>query len=193
VFEPFFTTKDVNKGSGLGLSMVYGFVKQSNGHIKIYSEEGHGTTVKIYLPQAIGTALPAELAGSSSTEIEGGAETILVVEDDILVRTSVVGQIQSLGYATLAAVNAAEALLFIDGPREIHLLFTDMIMPGSMNGRQLADAALQRRASLKILFTSGYSNEVIIHHGHLDAGVLLLAKPYRKSDLARMIRAALAA
>ena len=191
VFEPFFTTKEVGKGSGLGLSMVYGFVKQSNGHIKIDSEEGRGTTVRIYLPQAVGIAEPAEFARPSS--VEGGRETILVVEDDHLVRTFVVGQIQSLGYATLAAVNAAEALVVIDGPTEIDLLFTDMIMPGSMNGRQLADKALQRRSSLKILFTSGYSNEAIIHHGHLDAGVLLLAKPYRKSDLARMIRAALAA
>jgi signal transduction histidine kinase len=191
VFEPFFTTKDVGKGSGLGLSMVYGFVKQSNGHIKIDSEEGRGTTVRIYLPQAVGIAEPAEFARPSS--VEGGRETILVVEDDHLVRTFVVGQIQSLGYATLAAVNAAEALVVIDSPTEIDLLFTDMIMPGSMNGRQLADKALQRRSSLKILFTSGYSNEAIIHHGHLDAGVLLLAKPYRKSDLARMIRAALAA
>jgi signal transduction histidine kinase/CheY-like chemotaxis protein len=190
VFEPFFTTKDVGKGSGLGLSMVYGFVKQSNGHIKIDSEEGRGTTVRIYLPQAAGAAEPVEVANPSS--IEGGRETILVVEDDHLVRTFVVGQIQSLGYATLAAVNAAEALIVIDGPTEIDLLFTDMIMPGSMNGRQLADKALQRRSSLKILFTSGYSNETIIHHGHLDADVLLLAKPYRKSDLARMIRAALA-
>jgi signal transduction histidine kinase len=191
VFEPFFTTKDVDKGSGLGLSMVYGFVKQSNGHIKIYSEEGHGTTVRIYLPQVSGDARPFEdKAGDSG--IEGGHETILVVEDDNLVRTFVVGQIESLGYATLAAVNATEAMGIIDSPQHIDLLFTDMIMPGSMNGRQLADAALQRRAALKILFTSGYSNEAIIHHGHLDAGVLLLAKPYRRSDLARMIRAALA-
>ena len=191
VFEPFFTTKDVGKGSGLGLSMVYGFVKQSNGHIRIESEEGRGTTVRIYLPQAVGVAEPVELPGTPS--IEGDRETILVVEDDHLVRTFVVGQIQSLGYSTLAAVNAAEALVVIDGPQEIDLLFTDMIMPGSMNGRELADQARQRRASLKILFTSGYSNETIIHNGHLDAGVLLLAKPYRKSDLARMIRAALAA
>ena len=191
VFEPFFTTKDVNKGSGLGLSMVYGFVKQSNGHVKIYSEEGHGTTVRIYLPQATGVAQPDELANTS--RIQGGHETILVVEDDNLVRTFVVGQIQSLGYATLAAVNAAEALVVIDSSQEIDLLFTDMIMPGSMNGRELADEALRRRASLKTLFTSGYSNEAIIHHGQLDAGVLLLAKPYRKADLARMIRAALAA
>ena len=191
VFEPFFTTKEVGKGSGLGLSMVYGFVRQSNGHIKIDSEEGRGTTVRMYLPQAVGAAESAEFARPSS--VEGGRETILVVEDDHLVRTFVVGQIQSLGYATLAAVNAAEALVVIDSPTEIDLLFTDMIMPGSMNGRQLADKALQRRSSLKILFTSGYSDEAIIHHGHLDAGVLLLAKPYRKSDLARMIRAALAA
>jgi len=191
VFEPFFTTKDVDKGSGLGLSMVYGFVKQSNGHIKIYSEEGHGTTVRIYLPQAIGVAPAVEVANAEG--VEGGHETILVVEDDDLVRSFVVGQIKSLGHATLAAINAAEALAVIESPREIDLLFTDMIMPGSMNGRQLADAALQRRAALKVLFTSGYSQETIIHHGHLDEGVLLLAKPYRTSDLARMIRAALAA
>jgi signal transduction histidine kinase/ActR/RegA family two-component response regulator len=191
VFEPFFTTKDVDKGSGLGLSMVYGFVKQSNGHIKIYSEEGHGTTVRIYLPPVTGLAPSVEAASVAS--IEGGDETILVVEDDNLVRTFVLAQIRSLGYLTLEAVNAAEALVVIDSPQKIDLLFTDMIMPGSMNGRQLADAALQRRDSLKVLFTSGYSNEAIIHHGHLDAGVLLLAKPYRKSDLAHMIRAALAA
>jgi CheY-like chemotaxis protein len=110
-----------------------------------------------------------------------------------LARAKCVGQINSLGYVTLSAINAAEALLVIDRAQHVDLLFTDMIMPGAMNGRQLADAALQRRASLKILFTSGYSNEAIIHHGHLDAGVLLLAKPYRKSDLARMLRAALAA
>jgi signal transduction histidine kinase/CheY-like chemotaxis protein len=191
VFEPFFTTKDVDKGSGLGLSMVYGFVKQSNGHIKIYSEEGHGTTIRIYLPQIVGAALPAKVA--DATNLEGGHEAILVVEDDELVRTFVVGQIMSLGYLTVTAVNAAEALLVIDGPKEIDLLFTDMIMPGPMNGRQLADAALLRRPALKILFTSGYSNEIIIPHGYLDAGVLLLAKPYRKADLARMIRTALAA
>jgi signal transduction histidine kinase/CheY-like chemotaxis protein len=191
VYEPFFTTKDVDKGSGLGLSMVYGFVKQSHGHIKIYSEEGHGTTVRIYLPQATGAAPAAEVVNEPN--IEGGHETILVVEDDNLVRTFVIGQIQSLGYATLAAVNAMEAMVIIDSSQKVDLLFTDMIMPGSMNGRQLADAALQQRGALKVLFTSGYSNEAIIHHGHLDAGVLLLAKPYRKSDLAQMIRAALAA
>jgi len=192
VFEPFFTTKEVGKGSGLGLSMVYGFVKQSNGHIKIYSEKDHGTTVRIYLPQAASTALPA--AGLESTAaIEGGNETILIVEDDHLVRTFVVGQIRSLGYVTLSAVNAEEALGVIDSAQPIDLLFTDMIMPGSMNGRQLADEALRRRPTLKILFTSGHTEDTVIHYGRLDAGVLLLAKPYRKADLARMIRSAIEA
>jgi CheY-like chemotaxis protein len=190
VFEPFFTTKEVGKGSGLGLSMVYGFVKQSNGHIKIYSEKDHGTTVRIYLPQAAGVALPADELESTAA-IEGGSETILIVEDDHLVRTFVVGQIQSLGYVTLSAVNADEALVVIDSAQTIDLLFTDMIMPGSMNGGQLADEALRRRPSLKVLFTSGYTENTVIHYGRLDAGVLLLAKPYRNADLARMIRSAL--
>jgi PAS domain S-box-containing protein len=190
VFDPFFTTKEVGKGTGLGLSMVFGFVKQSNGHIKIYSEEGHGTTVKIYLPRATGLAhTAAELQASS--QIEGGTEVVMVVEDDALVRRFVVTQIESLGYSTLEASNAAEALKVIGNTATIDLLFTDVIMPGPMNGRQLTDEALQRRPSLKVLFTSGYTENAIVHHGRLDTGVLLLAKPYRKSDLARMIRMAL--
>ncbi len=193
VFEPFFTTKDVGKGSGLGLSMVYGFVKQSNGHIKIYSEAGLGTTVRIYLPQATGLAQPITDELASTSILEGGDETILVVEDDDLVRTFVVGQIQSLGYVALSAVNADAALVVINSAQTIDLLLTDMIMPGSMNGRQLSDAARRRRPSLRVLFTSGYTENTVIHYGRLDAGVLLLAKPYRKSDLARMIRAALGA
>jgi signal transduction histidine kinase len=190
VFEPFFTTKDVDKGSGLGLSMVYGFVKQSNGHIKVESEEGRGTTIRLYMPRAEGIAVPAELHGS--LPLEGGHETILVVEDDLLLRTLVAGQVRSLGYVALTAANAAEALIAIDGPAEIDLLLTDMIMPGGMNGRELAEEALRRQASLKILYTSGYSDTAIIRDGQLVPGVLLLAKPYQKSDLARMIRAALA-
>jgi len=191
VFEPFFTTKDVGKGSGLGLSMVYGFVKQSNGHIKIYSEEGHGTTVKLYLPQAADVASVAEAVVADVSGFERGDKSILIVEDDALVREYVVTQIGSLGYKTLAASNAAEALAIINGPETIDLLFTDVIIPGGMNGRQLALAAVKQRPELKILYTSGYTENAIVHHGRLDAGVLLLAKPYLSSDLARMIRTAL--
>lgn len=190
VFEPFFTTKEVGKGTGLGLSMVYGFVKQSLGHISVYSEAGQGTTIRIYLPQATGAAHAVE--PGSPLRMEGGHETVLVVEDDPLVRTFVLAQVESLGYVTLTAANAEEALAVINGAQEIDLLFTDLIMPGAMNGRQLADQALLRRPLLKILFTSGYSEDAIIHNGRLDTGVLLLAKPYRKTELARMLRCALA-
>jgi PAS domain S-box-containing protein len=190
VFDPFFTTKEVGKGTGLGLSMVFGFVKQSGGHIKIYSEEGHGTTVKIYLPRSTGQGQSAaDLL--SSADVRGGDETVLVVEDDALVRQYVVAQVASLGYSTLEAANGAEALKIIDGGTGVDLLFTDVIMPGAMNGRQLVDEALKRRPELKTLFTSGYTENAILHHGRLDEGVLLLAKPYRKPELARMLRVAL--
>ena len=192
VFDPFFTTKEVGKGTGLGLSMVFGFVKQSGGHVKIYSEEGHGTSVKMYLPRATGLNQTAAEAAISS-HIEGGTETVLVVEDDSLVRRYVMTQIESLGYTALEAVNANDALQIIDAMPSVDLLFTDVIMPGSMNGRQLVDEALKRRPNLKTLYTSGYTENAIVHHGRLDSGVLLLAKPYRKSELARMLRLALAA
>ena len=190
VFEPFFSTKEVGKGSGLGLSMVYGFVKQSGGHIKVYSEEGHGTTFRLYLPRTDAPAV--QLAEPLPAEIEGGNETILVVEDDELVRAYVSTQLQGLGYTTLTAANGAEALAIADRGAAFDLLFTDVIMPGPFNGRQLAAEMLQRRPQLKVLFTSGYTENAIIHHGRLDSGVLLLAKPYRKLDLARMLRVALA-
>jgi CheY-like chemotaxis protein len=190
IFEPFFTTKDVGRGTGLGLSMVYGFVKQSAGHIKVYSEEGHGTTFKLYLPRA--SAQAADVAEAlPESAIEGGSETILIVEDDALVRGSVTTLLQSLGYETLTAANAAEALAIADGGALFDLLFTDVIMPGTMNGRQLAEEMAKRRASLKVLFTSGYTENAIIHHGRLDPGVLLLTKPYRNVELARMLRSAL--
>ncbi len=190
VFDPFFTTKDVGEGTGLGLSMVYGFVKQSSGHIKIYSEWGHGTVVKMYLPRA--KEQPQQAATTPVIEnARGGGETILVVEDDTLVRKHAVALVAALGYITLAANNAAEALALIDDHPDIDLLFTDVVMPGAMNGRQLADEAVKRRPQLKVLFTSGYTEDALLHHGRLDPGVLLLAKPYRRTDLARMVRRAL--
>jgi CheY-like chemotaxis protein len=190
VFEPFFTTKDAGRGSGLGLSMVYGFVKQSGGHVNIYSEEGHGTTVKLYLPQAAGA--PEEVAADVGISgSEGGDEFILLVEDDALVREYVVAQIKRFGYHTLAAGNAAEALAIIDRGERIDLLFTDVMLPGGMNGRQLATEALKRRPALKVLYTSGYTENALVHHGRLDPGVLLLPKPYVSADLARMLRIAL--
>jgi CheY-like chemotaxis protein len=169
--------------------MVYGFIKQSAGHIKIYSEEDHGTTIKMYLPPG----KTPTVVGDSVTPatIEGGHETILVVEDDRLVRDYVLAQLHSLGYVTLQAANAAEALAIVAAGKPFDLLFTDVIMPGKMNGRQLADELQRTRPDLKVLYTSGYTENAIIHHGRLDSGVLLLAKPYRKSDLARTIRKAL--
>ncbi|WFU15854.1 ATP-binding protein [Bradyrhizobium sp. CB3481] len=192
VFEPFFTTKEAGKGSGLGLSMVYGFARQSNGHIKIYSEVGHGTSVKLYLPQAatVGAEEPASATGSYAGEHSD--ETILIVEDDPLVRQYVLAQINRFGFRTLAAGNAAEALALIDGAQRIDLLFTDVMLPGGVNGRQLATEAVKRRPGLKVLYTSGYAENALVHHGRLDPGVLLLPKPYVSADLARMLLTALA-
>ena len=191
VFDPFFTTKEVGKGTGLGLSMVFGFVKQSGGHIKIYSEEGHGTSVKIYLPRA--TRIAADRGGSAGLGEHRGrqrnhpgrrgrrAGAPLRHDPDREPRLHHAGGGQ----------RGRSACSVIDDDAAIDLLFTDVIMPGAMNGRQLVDEALKRRPGLKTLFTSGYTENAIVHHGRLDSGVLLLAKPYRKSELARMIRMAL--
>lgn len=187
-FEPFFTTKEVGKGSGLGLSMVYGFVKQSGGHIKIYSEQGHGTTIKLYLPPGEGTA---DVAASAAPHAEGGAETIFVVEDDTLVRNFVTAQLQSLGYRTVAAADSKAALQLIEAGQAFDLLFTDVVIPGGMSGRELAEEVAKRRPGLKVLYTSGYTDNAIVHHGKLDDGVMLLTKPYRRNQLAEMIRKAL--
>jgi signal transduction histidine kinase/ActR/RegA family two-component response regulator len=191
VFEPFFTTKEAGKGSGLGLSMVYGLTKQSGGHIKIYSEVGQGTTVRLYLPRGR-TAGTADAAAATAKEIVMGSETILVVEDDPLVREFVVGQLDALGYATEVAENAAEALARLDKMERVDLLFCDVILTGGVNGKQLADEAVRRKPGLKVLFTSGYTEDAIMHNGRLDPGVLLLTKPYRMADLARMVRLAIA-
>jgi signal transduction histidine kinase/CHASE3 domain sensor protein/CheY-like chemotaxis protein len=190
VFEPFFTTKEVAKGSGLGLSMVYGFVKQSGGHIKVYSEEGHGTTIRLYLPPAHGHA---ETVISAVAPISGGTETILVVEDDSLVRNFVIAQLHSLGYKTIAAADSRAALVHVESGQPFDLLFTDVIMPGGMTGRELAVEVAKRRPGMKVLYTSGYTDNAIMHHGRLDEGVLLLTKPYRRPQLAQMVRLALGA
>jgi CheY-like chemotaxis protein len=168
------------------------FARQANGHLKVCREAGRGTFVELYLPKVTGPA-PALAQGSGQPGIDGGDEAVLVVEDDPLVRKYVVIQVQSLGYRTRVAGNASEALAIIAEGGEIDLLLTDVMMPGSMNGRQLAIEALSRRPLLKVLYTSGYSESAMVRDGHLDAGVLLLAKPYRKADLAKMIRIALAA
>ncbi len=190
VFEPFFTTKEVAKGSGLGLSMVYGFVKQSGGHIKVYSEEGHGTTIRLYLPPAHGHA---EMVISACAPISGGTETILVVEDDSLVRNFVIAQLHSLGYKTIAAADSRAALVHVESGQPFDLLFTDVIMPGGMTGRELAVEVAKRRPGMKVLYTSGYTDNAIMRHGRLDEGVLLLTKPYRRPQLAQMVRLALGA
>jgi PAS domain S-box-containing protein len=188
-FEPFFTTKEVGKGSGLGLSMVYGFVKQSGGHVKIYSEEGYGTSIKLYLPPARGTP---DVVASAAVAASGGDETILVVEDDAFVRTFVDTQLRGLGYKTLIAANGKEALSYADRGESFDLLFTDVVMPGGMSGRELAEAIRKQRPAIKVLYTSGYTDNSIVHHGRLDEGVLLLTKPYRRPQLAQMVRLALA-
>lgn len=190
VFEPFFTSKEIGKGTGLGLSMVYGFVKQSSGHVTITSNEGSGTTIKLYLPATTESLDVLDVEPLASHEF--GDERILVVEDDRLVRDYVTTQLHSLGYTTRTASNAAEALSFIESGEAVDLIFTDLIMPGSMNGRQLADEIHKLRPGSRILFTSGYTEDTVIHEGRLDPDVLLLAKPYRKSELAKMVRIALA-
>ncbi|MBB1092357.1 PAS domain S-box protein [Rhodopseudomonas palustris] len=190
VFDPFFTTKEVGKGTGLGLSMVYGFIKQSGGHITLYSEVGLGTTFRLYLPRA-STENEREAATSSEQGAVGGTETILVVEDDAMVRSYVNAQLKSLGYTALSVGNATAALSISDSGAEFDLLFTDVVMPGPHNGVQLAAEMSKRRPGLKVLFTSGYSENALIYNDRLDPDILLLSKPYRRADLARMIRLAL--
>jgi PAS domain S-box-containing protein len=187
VFEPFFTTKGVGHGTGLGLSMVYGFARQTGGTVAIESEVGRGTVVKLFLPRSIGqlasTAGPASAPGLSR-----GHETILVVEDDPLVQGYVIAQLGSLGYRTLVASDGASALVLVEQGAKFDLLFTDIIMPGGMNGKQLAEAIREHRPGVRVLYTSGYADDAIVHEGHLDPGVALLRKPYRKAELSQKIR-----
>ena len=187
-FDPFFTTKAVGKGTGLGLSQVFGFAKQSGGHAAIYSEVGQGTTVKLYLPRFHG-ADPGQVAHLPAGEISGGqaSEIILVVEDEQRVRHFAVDALRELGYTAISAATPAEALDALDEQPEITMLFTDIVMP-EMNGRELADAARAKRGNLKILFTTGYTRNAVVHNGMIDIGIAFLPKPYSMGDLARKIR-----
>ena len=190
VYEPFFTTKAEDKGTGLGLAMVYGFLKQSGGHVKIYSEVGAGTTVKLYFPREVATE--DALIAAPSGEVQGGEETILVVEDDDEVREVAVSMLAELGYRVVKARDAASALVIVDSGIPIDLIFTDVMMPGTVRSPDLARKAKERLPNVTVLFTSGYTQNAIVHGGRLDPGVELLAKPYTREALARKIRHVLA-
>jgi CheY-like chemotaxis protein len=191
-FDPFFTTKEAGRGTGLGLSQVYGFVRQSGGHVKIYTEVGDGTTIKIYLPRLLSPEAAHEPQPAPTAVPHGNGQTVLLVEDEPNVRSLAVDQVRELGYQVLDASDAASALHLLDRHSEIELLFTDVGLPGGMNGRQLADEARRRRPDLKVLFTSGYARNAIIHHGRLDPGVQLITKPFTFSGLAAKLRQVLA-
>jgi signal transduction histidine kinase len=191
-FDPFFTTKEVGKGTGLGLSQVFGFTKQSGGHVKIYSEPGAGTTVKLYLPRFFGAKEPkAFLEPAGAPRIERGAgEVILVVEDEASVRKLTIEGLTELGYTVLEAETAAAALRVLDSNENVALLLTDVVMP-DMNGRKLAEAALHRFPDLRVLYMTGYTRNAIVHNGVLDADVQLLSKPFTIETLALKVREAL--
>jgi nitrogen-specific signal transduction histidine kinase len=190
-FEPFFTTKDVGKGSGLGLSMIYGFVKQSRGYVRIDSELGRGTSVKIHLPRA---ADDVALARQESRDgsLPRGSEKILLVEDDAMVRDLVVMQLGHLGYRVVSTASGSKALEALEREGGFDLLFTDVVMPGGLDGRQLADEAWKIFPGLPVIFISGYAESAVVHHGRLDQRVHLLKKPFRRRELAMKIRDALA-
>jgi PAS domain S-box-containing protein len=192
IFEPFFSTKQFGVGTGLGLSMVFGFAKQSGGSVVVEGEEGEGACFRIFLPKADvepSDALAAsEAPPAADRELRGGSETILCVEDDDVVRAHVIGRLESLGYTVIAASNAAQALELVNSGTAFDLLFTDIVMPGTMNGRQLAEQVARLRRPLRVLYTSGNTFDAFSSPGRLGEGVLLLAKPYRKAELARMVR-----
>ena len=192
-FEPFYTTKEVGKGSGLGLSMVFGFAKQSNGHVSIYSAPGLGTTVRIYLPQAATDASRASEVSADEGSLPKGHETILVAEDDPFVRSSVILRAESLGYTVVAAENGNDALSKLSANPDIDMLFTDIVMPGGMSGWELAELARLIRPGLPVVFSSGYAREALIEQGRASAQSIILNKPYRKAELAHRLREALTA
>ncbi|MBB4839651.1 PAS domain S-box-containing protein [Sphingomonas kyeonggiensis] len=188
-FEPFFTTKEVGRGTGLGLSMVYGFIRQSGGHVRIYSEPGHGTTVKIYLPRYRGQAHVPEATAAEVAPQGKVHETILVCEDNDDVRAYTVEVLRELGYRVIEAGDGPATLAALDAEQgPIDLLFTDVVLPRGMTGAVLAAEAQEKRPALKVLFTTGYARNTIVHHGRLDPGVQLLPKPFTYTDLAAKVR-----
>jgi PAS domain S-box-containing protein len=187
-FDPFFTTKDVGHGTGLGLSQVYGFAKQSRGHVKIYSEVGEGTTIKLYLPRALSAVNEDEERVVEPLSLGRKTETVLVVEDDADVRGYSCDTLNELGYSVVAAENGAAGLRLLDANPQISVLFTDVGLPGGMNGRQLAAEARKRRPDLRVLFTTGYARNAIVHEGRLDPGVDLITKPFSQAALAEKLR-----
>ena len=192
VFEPFFTTKGLGRGSGLGLSMVYGFIKQSRGHVAIYSEPGVGTTMKLYLPRSTAqTAAHTSRIHTTGPVPRGGGEVVLVVEDNAPVRRVTVRALESLGYVTIESADAEAALLILRGDARVDLLLTDVVLPGETNSTQLVTEALELRTNLAIIYTSGYTENAVIHHGRLDAGVQLLEKPFTPDGLGHRVHAAL--
>jgi PAS domain S-box-containing protein len=191
VFEPFFTTKEVGRGTGLGLSMVYGFVKQSRGHVKIYSEVGHGTSIKLYLPRATDAEARPSEDPAAPVAHKGGDETVLVVEDSSAVRKVAVSMLRGLGYRVREAEDGKAALAILREPGAIDLLFTDLVMPNGIDGQELLVMAREQRPGLKALFTSGYSEHFLKGRGATDRSVPLLGKPYRAHQLAEAVRKAL--
>jgi CheY-like chemotaxis protein len=190
VFEPFFTTKEVGRGTGLGLSMVYGFIKQSSGHIKVYSELNRGTSIKMYLPRADGTVEAQPVASAAS--LATGNERLLVVEDNADVRARICEILRGLGYTVDEAADGMAGLMQCESAQPPYdLLLTDVVMPGPIGGKALADAVSSRWPDTPIVFMSGYTEDAITHQGRLEAGVRLLAKPFRRHELAQMIRQAL--
>ena len=187
-FDPFFTTKEVGKGTGLGLSQVYGFARQSAGHVKIYSEIGEGTTVKIYLPRSVSDRKNPIVGEANKLSRSTGAETILVVEDDDELRQYARGVLEELGYHVMSAESGAAALETLNGSHQIDLLLTDVVMPGGMNGRQLADKAVGHRPGLRVLYMTGYTRNAIIHQGRLDRGINMISKPFSFEELASKVR-----
>jgi CheY-like chemotaxis protein len=190
-FEPFFTTKDIGKGTGLGLSQVHGFLKQSGGHAAIYSEVGHGTTVKLYLPRTHLAETELAAVSPEAADVSGDPATIiLVVEDEERVRSLSVASLRELGYTVLHASSGPAALQILEANPNVALLFTDVVMP-EMSGKVLADEARTRNPALRVLYTTGYTQNAIVHNGVLDADARLLLKPYSLNDLARKVRAVL--